>query len=176
MISWASGTSAACAPLFSSWAAPQRVLDLVRQHPPQPHDRAQAVARSVDAQRPALDVQAQQHRPVPQRRGRAIGLEGRMAEEGDLHAALAHRAVLGQRPVDQRDERRVGRQGGPEATARQERQPLAEQRLRGLVHRHQRAFLVDHHGRLWAEVEGDRFDALQGASIRHRSCAPIAHA
>ena len=81
-------------------------------------------------------------------------------------------AFLGQRAVDQRRPAASSAAGRPEAAARQQGQALAEQRLGGLVDRHQRAFRVDHHGRLGDEVEGD---GLQGSPAPGRPPS-IAHA
>ena len=100
-ISWASGASSALAPglqqLGRAADAGQRVLDLVRQHAAEAHDRAQAGRlRRRRARRPGprFTVRVSSTEPSPSGRGRAVGLERRQAEEADLHAALADPGVL----------------------------------------------------------------------------------
>jgi hypothetical protein len=106
--------------LCSAADAGQRVLDLVRPHPAQAHDGAQPAgdlgAGAFGAQ-PALHRKRQHHRAVAQRRGRPVRLERRQAEEGDLHAALAHPRPLRDGPVQQGHQRRAWRQGGGEVAA-----------------------------------------------------------
>jgi len=75
----------ALAPPLSNWAAPRmpaRGSDLVGQHAPEPHDRAQSghVGSALDAQ-PGLDRQRQQHEPSPSGARGPVGLEGRQAEQ-----------------------------------------------------------------------------------------------
>ena len=137
----------------------------MRQHPAEADDGAQAPGgfcrAPLDAQA-RLDAEGQQHRAVAQRRGRAVGLEGRQAEEADLHAAFAHLGLLLQGAVQQGNQRRTWRQGGAEAAAGQQAQALAEQGLGSFIDGHQGAGGVDHHGRIGAEFEGR---GLQGQDI-----------
>jgi hypothetical protein len=91
-------------------------------------------------------MQGQEHRAIAQGGGGQVGLEGRQAEEADLHPALADGGVLLQRPGQQRHQGRAGRQGGGEPAAGQQAEPLAEQPLGGLVHGDQGALRVDDQG------------------------------
>ena len=135
----------------------ERVLDLMGQHAPEADDGTQTAGRlgvaTLDAQ-PGLHGQGQQHRAVAQGRRGAVGLEGREAEKTDLHAAFANLGLFLDRAVQERDQGRARREGRTEPAAGQEAEALAEQRLCGLVHGHQGAGVVDHHGRVRAELEG----------------------
>jgi hypothetical protein len=137
--------------------AGQRVLDLVGQHVAQADDGPQARlfgARALTAQRAALDVEGQQDRAVAERGRGPVRLEGRMAEEADLHAALPDADALLHSPVQQGDQGRSRRQRSTEPAAHQEPEALAEQGLCGLVHGHQGAGRIDDERRFGREIEG----------------------
>ena len=112
---------------------------------------------------------------VAQRRGGAVGLEGRQAEKADLDAAFADGTALFYGALDQRDERRARRQGRHEATFGQEAEALAEQGFGRLVHRDERAVRADHHGRFGAEIEGRGLHAI-GVAPRCRGLGLAVHA
>ena len=85
----------------------QRVLDFMRQHAPQSHQRPQArdfLSAPLTAHT-VPDAEVQQHRPVPQRDRSAIGLERWQAKQADVNAALPDPGVFLDRPVQQRHQR-----------------------------------------------------------------------
>ncbi len=96
----------------------QRVFDLVRQHAAKAHHGAQArrIGRTLDAQRAGPHLQGQQHRAIGHRRRRAVRLEGRVAEQQDLHAPFAHLHTCLDRPFDQGCQGGARRQGVAEPT------------------------------------------------------------
>ncbi len=114
--------------------AGQGVLDLVRQHPSEAADGAQALGvQGTPRHIGAVGLQGQEHRAIRQGGGDQVSLEGPLSGEGELDVPFPGRGRRLHRPCDQGVDLLSARQGVLELRARQKAQALSEQGLGRLV-------------------------------------------
>ncbi len=120
----------------------------------------------------AVGVQGEQHRPFAQWRSDDPGLEGGLPRQGEFHVPLASLGAGVQRPGHQEVDLVAGSDDVAKTRAGQETQPLAEQGLRRLIGRLQRAVRADDQRRIGARLERG---GLEPFGCRHEVCLIFAH-